>query len=277
VAPGRGVKPPPPRLRAASRALLRRTPARHPSDSRALSARRAGPGIIAAETVSICFTMLHVRSRGHRLSLHRNVWLAAALLAVATAQAQQPAGGAAAAPSRELLNSERIEQKFGSYGIAVLAADGRVRVSSLFSGDGTAADPKICRTFAVVRYPESVAPSFAVEHAEIVKGGSIGAVFAAHGWRVLKTHLYFGETAASDRVAALMQIASGTPIALHAYLLEVEKDGVTLDYAALVEIHHPNYLSLADLRDVYGTPNAAGHESLLATLLATAEEAAHLP
>jgi hypothetical protein len=219
--------------------------------------------------------MPHARSHGYPLSLHPKVWLAAAWLAVATAHAQLPSGDGAA-PSRELLNSERIEQKFGSYGIAVLAADERLRVSNLFSGDGTEARPTICRTFAVVRYPDATASELAVEHAEIVKGGSIGAVFAAHGWRVLKTHLYFGETAASDRVAAVMQIATGTPVALHAYLLTVAKDGVEHDYAALVEIHHPDYLSLADLRDVYGSASAADHEPLVASLLAAADEAARL-
>src|SRR5690606_34722880 len=53
-------------------------------------------------------------------------------------------------PQRELLNSERIERRFGSYGIDVLQSDGRYRVSNLYSvHDGA----KICRTFAVVAYP----------------------------------------------------------------------------------------------------------------------------
>ena len=48
---------------------------------------------------------------------------------------------------RPLLNSERIERKFGSYGIDVLRNDDAVRMSNLYSlRDGE----KICRTFAVV-------------------------------------------------------------------------------------------------------------------------------
>ena len=150
--------------------------------------------------------MLHVRSLGHRLSLRRNVWLATALLAVATAQAQQPVGGAAAAPSRELLNSERIAQRFGSYGIDVLGADGRVRVSNLYSGTGRTRTKDLphIRRREVSRQRRS---ALAAEHDEIVHGGSIGAVFAAHGWKVGKTNLRFLEVDATPRVAELMHVA----------------------------------------------------------------------
>jgi hypothetical protein len=36
------------------------------------------------------------------------------------------------------------------------------------------------------------------------------------------------------------------------YELEVVKDGVRLDYATIAEIHHPDYLGLADIQAVYG-------------------------
>src|SRR5688572_8293898 len=86
-------------------------------------------------------------------------------------------------PGRELLNSERIAAAFGSYGVEVLEQDDQVRVSSLFS---LAADEKTCRTFAVVRYPPRLDSAVSAEHAAIVAGGSIGAVFTAHGWEVRK-------------------------------------------------------------------------------------------
>ena len=178
-------------------------------------------------------------------------------------QAQAPAG------KRELLNSERIAERFGSYGIEVIENDGRVRVSNLFSArDGE----RTCRTFAVVRYPDRVDPAFAAEHAEIVNGGSIGAVFAAHGWNVGKTHLRFFEMEASLRVAGLMHVSTGTRLAAHAYVLDVSKGGRAMDYALLVEIHHPDYLVLGDLRAIYGAADATGRERSLRALLATARE-----
>jgi hypothetical protein len=195
---------------------------------------------------------------------------APALLAGPAAHAQRAAEASSAAPARELLNSERIEQAFGSYGVEVLDSNARVRVSNLYSEDAERPADRTCRTFAVVRYPDTVDAAFAAEHAEILRGASIGAVFAANGWRVLKTHLAMEEAPASRRVAELMRVGVGTPLALHAYLLEIAKDGSTFRYAALVEIHHPDYLSLADVERIYGRPSAAGREPLLAELLDTA-------
>ncbi len=176
---------------------------------------------------------------------------------------------AAQTPPRELLNSERIAATFGNYGVTVLEQNPAVRVSTLFSETD---EQRTCRTFAIVRYAERIDPSLSTEHAEIVAGGSIGAVFAASGWEVRKTHLYYGERAASPKLASLMHIAAGTPLAEHVYVLDVVKDGRAIDYAALVEIHHPAYLSLANLESIYGVPDTGDRRELLATLLATAIE-----
>jgi hypothetical protein len=185
----------------------------------------------------------------------------AAIAAVALGSAIAQTG------ARELLNSERIAAKFGSYGVEVLSASEDLRVSNLFSTtDGT----RVCRSFAVVRYPHSIDPALVAEHALILEGGSIGAVFAAHGWEVRKTHLYYGEIKATASLAKLMGIAAGARLAEHVYVLDVAKDGRAFEYAALVEIHHPAYLRLADLDRIYGPANPGGREQLVATLLATA-------
>jgi hypothetical protein len=176
----------------------------------------------------------------------------------------------AQAPVRELLNSERIAARFGSYAVQVLSSDERTRVSNLFS---TERDTKTCRTFAVVRFPATIDPAVASEHAAIVHGGSMGAVFAASGWRVLKTHLYYGEIAATPRVAGLMHVAVGTRLAEDAYVLDVARNNETIEYAALVEIHHPEYFKQADLARIYGTADASGRRDLLQDLLATAARA----
>jgi hypothetical protein len=192
---------------------------------------------------------------------HTSILVAFALAAAAPAGAQTPA--------RELLNSERIAAAFGSYGVEVLEQDDTVRVSNLYSGSGQEAT---CRTFAIVRYTSPVDPALSTEHATIVAGGSIGAVFAARGWEVRKTHLHYGERAAPVKLAALMKVEAGTTLAEHAYVLDVIKDGRVVEYAALVEIHHPAYLDAADLAQIYGHADATGRYELLTRLLTTASE-----
>ena len=174
----------------------------------------------------------------------------------------------AQAPQKELLNSERIAAEFGSYSVEILESDPGLRVTNLFSHEG---DSRTCRTFAVVRYPPLIDPAVRQEHAAILAGGSIGAVFAANGWEVRKTHLYFGETNATKRLAALMHVELGTHLAEHVYVLDVAKAGRVIEYAALVEIHHPDYLVRRDLSAIYGGEHPEGRSDLLATLLATAE------
>lgn len=176
-------------------------------------------------------------------------------------------------PGRELLNSERIERAFGSYGVEVLEADRKVRVSNLYSVD---ASGRVCRTFAVVRYPRAPDKRLAPENAAITNGASIGATFAAAGWRVGKSHLYIGELPAGQRVATLMGIAEGTPLALDIYVLEVSKDGTEIEYAAIGELHHPDYLKPADLTVLYGAPSAGSRsdDRLVRDMLALVRERA---
>jgi hypothetical protein len=181
----------------------------------------------------------------------------AGLLVVAGLTAQNAGAQAAphAAPTdlpasvgRELLNSERIEQAFGSYGIDVLKSDASLRISNLYSDSG---GTKVCRTFAVVRYPSDVDPRFAAEHAAILAGASIGATFASGGWTVVKTHRYLGEVAATPRLASLMGRIGVERLAVDVYELDVVKNGARLEYAAIAEVHHPDYLGLGDLERIY--------------------------
>ena len=130
------------------------------------------------------------------------------------------------------------------------------------------------RTFAVVRFPAVLDAAVGSEHAAIRAGGSIGAVFAANGWTVLKTHLAFREIDATPRLASLMHVPVGSRLAEHAYVLDVARNGRTLPYAALVEIHHPDYLLASDLERIYGTPDVAGRQQLLDDLLLAAAKAA---
>lgn len=171
--------------------------------------------------------------------------LRAALLAAALFAFVLPAQP----PTPELLNSERIEQAFGSYGIEVLANGRAERVSRLYSvHDGI----EICRSFAVVIYPERLAPALAPEHEAIVAGGSIGATFAAAGWAVRKTHRYFGTLSATDGLRAIMHAPAAGELAVHVYTLSVARDGVEHEYATIAEVHHPDYLDLDALQAIHG-------------------------
>ena len=188
--------------------------------------------------------------------------VATALVAAAPLLAQPP--------GRELLNSERIAAEFGSYGVEVLEQDGQVRVSNLYSGTG---DEKTCRTFAVVRFALHMDEAVSAEHAAIVAGGSIGAVFVAAGWEVRKTHLRYSETWAPPRLASLMRVAPRTPLATDIYAFDVVKDGHVVEYATLVEIHHPDYLKNEDLPAIYGPAYEAPRSARSAAAFAAAEAA----
>ena len=197
----------------------------------------------------------------------RRSWWYTHLYIVAVTLLLQASPSLGQAPDRELLNSERIEAAFGSYGVEALEQDDRVRVSNLFS---LAGGERTCRTFAVVGYAPRMDPIVSSEHAAIVAGGSIGAVFSAQGWEVRKTHLSYSERPASPRLASLMRIPVGTPLAEHVYALDVVKDGRVVEYAALVEIHHPHYLDMNDLAEIYGSVDE-GRKQLVAEMRSTAD------
>lgn len=160
---------------------------------------------------------------------------------------------------RELLNSERIEQTFGSYGIEVLESDAAVRVSNLYSEHAAG---RICRTFAVVRYPRDVPPEIIAEHEAIVAGGSIGATFAARGWTVIKTHRFFGEIDSTPRLRELMGGTQVSRLAVHVYVLDVVKSGARYEYARIAEVHHPDYLDLPAVRRAYASGAAQASRPL---------------
>jgi len=150
------------------------------------------------------------------------------------------------------LNSERIAQAFGSYGVDVLQSGDELRVASLYSGSG---DEKVTRTFAVVTFAGRISPALAREHAAVLSGESLGAVFKAAGWAIEKHNVFVGQLALSEEhamVGELMQIRLPAELAAHVYLFVVSKDNRSYNYATIVELHHPEYLSLEDLRELYG-------------------------
>lgn len=170
------------------------------------------------------------------------------LTVAAAALALALAGCAHRAPP--LLNSERIAATFGSYGVEVLASGERSRVSSLYSvHDGR----RVCRTFAVVAFPEVIDPRIADAHREVLAGGSLGATLRAAGWAVDKEHLFLGTLPVEDRLAAVYarMDVSPTALAVDVYRLTASRSGVAIAYATIAEAHHPDYLDLSRLRSIY--------------------------
>lgn len=166
--------------------------------------------------------------------------------------------------SAQILNSERIEQTFGSYGIEVLYSDAAIRLSNLYSlHDGR----RITRTLAIVRYPDVVDQAFAREHTAILEGGSIGTTLQAAGWDVVKGYHQYFRSHLSPRLAAAMDVAVGTPMASHAYRLEIARGDQRFDYALIIEIHHPDYLGEADLVEIYGPEVVVGMPDKVRVLL----------
>lgn len=193
----------------------------------------------------------------HRLT--RRLGLALCALAAISASAQRVA-------EQELLNSERIARQFGSYGIEVLEQSPTVRVSNLYSRTG---EERVTRTFAVVLYPADVEPALADAHATIIGGGSIGAVLTEHGWQVRKRHRFLGALEPTRRLERMMGGIRAETLATHVYVLDAIGPGAEheyeyeYEYATIVEVHHPDYLTVDDLRSIYGgsyTPPTRLHE-----------------
>jgi len=149
------------------------------------------------------------------------------------------------------LNSERIEQRFGSYGLEVLASEAGLRRSSLYSFDG---DSSTCRTYAVVRFADQLDECYGREHAKILEGNSIGAIFRDNGWDIFKKTLYVGNVrlpGTPSDIARLMRLSGSHDLALHVYQLDIVRADRAFEYATIMEAHHPEYLSARALCELY--------------------------
>jgi len=183
--------------------------------------------------------------------MHLRTFPPAVLAAVLSACATEPV----------LLNSERIEHRFGSYGIEVLASEAGLRRSSLYSMDG---DIATCRTYAVVRFADQLDDFYREEHAKVLAGNSIGAIFRSQGWNVHKQTIYIGSItlpAGSTSIGELMHIYGPQELAVHVYQLLLAKNEQPFEYATIIETHHPDYLSESDVLELYEYDQASAPSS----------------
>lgn len=162
----------------------------------------------------------------------------------------------ASAAEPEQLNSERIAQRFGSYGVEVLAAEAGLRRANLHSIE---ASLPVCRTYAVVQFSDQDSEQIRHEHARILTGSSIGSIFKANGWQIDKQTLHVGRihAAATSRLDRLMRLEYPQNLALHVYQMILSKGSLSVDYATIIETHHPAYLAQSDLDQMYPRDGAA--------------------
>jgi hypothetical protein len=157
----------------------------------------------------------------------------------------------ACATESVVLNSERIERRFGSYGINDLASEAGLRRSSLCSYDG---DTATCRTYAIVQFEEQLDDRYNDEHSKILAGDSIGATFKESGWNIRKNTLFVGTIRLPDtrtEIGKLMKLSGAHDLALHVYQLVLVRQDSALEYATILETHHPEYLSEDALCEIF--------------------------
>ena len=150
----------------------------------------------------------------------------------------------ATAPS---LNSERIEQRYGNYGIEILQSGNNRRLTSLYSvSDGQ----KTMRTLALVEFTAPDDPQLLSEHQRILGGESIGAVFKEEGWIIDKISLRYCLSRfdlQSMPELSRMRLNHPDTLATRRYVFRVQKGETSVNYATITEIHHPDYLQAVDL------------------------------
>lgn len=157
----------------------------------------------------------------------------------------------ACATESVILNSERIEQHFGSYGIEVLASEAGLRRSNLFSYER---DTPTCRTYAVVQFVDQLDDRYDEAHTRVLAGESIGATFREDGWDIAKHTLFVGSVRLPEgpsEVRRLMRLTGPHDLALHVYQLVLVRGAIELEYATIIEAHHPDYLGPDDLETIY--------------------------
>ena len=140
------------------------------------------------------------------------------------------------------LNSDQITQKFGSYGVEVLAQTPAMRVANLYSKhDGE----KICRTLAVTRFNEPTPPALKEADSLIRSGESIGLTLRSQGWAIEKNVAAQCSIPPGPAFQALAGNAQFRDVlSVRVYTLTANDGEQHTDYAAIAEAYHPDHIIL---------------------------------
>lgn len=177
------------------------------------------------------------------------MYLGIALLALFLSVACQSIGDDGA---RLPLNSERIEQRFGSYGVHVIAQSGRDRATCLYSRETSG---PVCRTVALVRFAYPEPPGLEAPLAEIRAGASLGQTIADYGYSITKLNreMEAVDIAQNDGevLAAWFRLEPPVALAAHRYRLDAVRNAERVTVAEVLELHHPAYLDAAEVVSIY--------------------------
>lgn len=149
-----------------------------------------------------------------------------------------------------LLMSERIEKKFGSYGVEILFQNEQqgIRLANLYSKEN---EHKVTRIIALTKYENSIPDKLIEAHNEILKGGSIGSTLTKHGFLVSK-QIFFKQDVNNlpSYVNNLMKNNSNS-YSVVMYQLVAKNQEESLPYCTITEIYSPYFLTMKDLDIIY--------------------------
>lgn len=159
-----------------------------------------------------------------------------------------------------LLNSARIQEKFGSFGVEVLAQDSNkgLRLSNLYSLEK---GQKIARTIALTQYAANIPEELKAAHEQIIAGGSIGSTLNKHGFEVKKEFFFQGiVTDMPAKTEELMQVQDKN-FASIAYDVVVSLGDQKYTYCSIAEVYSPEFLTMIELNQILVNESKAGNYS----------------
>ncbi len=161
-----------------------------------------------------------------------------------------------------ILNSERIKIKFGSFGVKVLEQTNDYRFSNLYSN----AEQQIMRTLALTNYAPHENAELKDAHAAIMSGKPIGETLTSHGFTLEKKIIFKGEVTDMPEQVLRMMRTEQNKFATVIYDMWVIKDGQRTLYSTITELDSPHFLSLSDLDQIYGAASNTSEKTVIESI-----------
>ena len=140
------------------------------------------------------------------------------------------------------MNSDKIRERFGHYGVELLEQDTRTRLASLYSLSG---EQRITRTLALTRFELPTHPGVEAQDAQIRSGESIGATLRKAGWSIVKNETIDCQVTAGQRFALLggATLSPEDNVLLRVYTLNITRQDLSIDYAIIAEAYHGEHIA----------------------------------